>query len=95
VYMLGFSPGFPYLGGLDPALQVPRLAQPRLQVPAGSVAIAGPQAGIYPQSTPGGWRIIGHTHLVLFDPGAESPFLLRSGDSVRFVPVKESEHAHP
>lgn len=95
VYMLGFSPGFPYLGGLDPSLHVPRLAQPRLRVPAGSVAIAGPQAGIYPQSTPGGWRIIGHTQLSLFDPFSGSPFLLRSGDVVRFVPVKESEHAHP
>ncbi|HAI20843.1 MAG TPA: allophanate hydrolase [Clostridiales bacterium UBA8153] len=94
VYMLGFSPGFPYLGGLDPSLQVPRLARPRLQVPAGSVAIAGPQAGIYPQSTPGGWRIIGYTRLALFDPGSDAPFLLQAGDSVRFVPVKEGEHAH-
>ncbi|MEW6524446.1 MAG: 5-oxoprolinase subunit PxpB [Bacillota bacterium] len=93
VYMLGFSPGFPYLGGLDPSLHVPRLSQPRLRVPAGSVAIAGHQAGIYPQTTPGGWRIIGHTRLVPFNPVLDPPFLFQAGDLVRFVPVKENEDA--
>ncbi|MCG0238848.1 MAG: 5-oxoprolinase subunit PxpB [Firmicutes bacterium] len=87
VYCLGFSPGFPYLGSLDPALRVPRLPDPRPRVPAGSVGIAGDQTGIYPAETPGGWRLIGRTPLRLFDPWREEPFLLRPGDEVRFVPV--------
>lgn len=85
VYMLGFAPGFPYLGGLDPSLAAPRLPEPRTRVPAGSVAIAGNQTGIYPLESPGGWRIIGRTPLRLFDPAAPEPFLLRAGDRVRFV----------
>ena len=84
VAMLGFAPGFPYLLGLDPALQMPRLATPRVKVPAGSVAIGGEQAGIYPRESPGGWRIIGHTTLTLFDAARESPSLLQPGDHVRF-----------
>jgi inhibitor of KinA len=94
VYFLGFSPGFPYLGGLDPALATPRLTQPRTRVPAGSVGIAGSQTGIYPQATPGGWRIIGRTPLRLYDPSAADPFLLRAGDELRFRPVGEAEFAH-
>jgi KipI family sensor histidine kinase inhibitor len=84
VAMLGFAPGFPYLIGLDPALQVARLAEPRLRVPAGSVAIGGLQTGIYPRESPGGWNLIGRTPLVLFDARAEPPCLLAPGDDVRF-----------
>lgn len=87
VAMIGFAPGFPYLFGLDPALSLPRLATPRLQVPAGSVAIAGGQAGIYPHEGPGGWRLLGRTPLRLFDPGRTPPGALRPGDRVRFVAI--------
>jgi KipI family sensor histidine kinase inhibitor len=85
VAMLGFAPGFPYLLGLDPALRMPRLATPRTRVPAGSVAIGGAQTGIYPREGPGGWRIIGHTALPLFDALRDPPSLLMPGDRVRFV----------
>jgi inhibitor of KinA len=91
VYMLGFSPGFPYLGDLDARLHTPRLASPRTRVPAGSVAIGGEHTGIYSVEGPGGWNIIGHTKVKLFDAarqGAEM-FLLRQGDRVRFVPATE------
>lgn len=87
VAMLGFAPGFPYLLGLDAALHVPRRADPRTRVPAGSVAIGGAQTGIYPRPGPGGWRIIGRTGAVLFDPLRTSPALLLPGDRVRFQPV--------
>ncbi len=86
VAMLGFAPGFAYLLGLPEALVTPRLATPRLRVPAGSVGIAGAQTGVYALETPGGWRIIGRTDLALFDPAREAPFALRAGDRVRFVP---------
>ncbi|HLI83166.1 MAG TPA: 5-oxoprolinase subunit PxpB [Bryobacteraceae bacterium] len=87
VYFLGFSPGFPYLGGLPPELAIPRLPAPRKEVPAGSVAIGGSQTGIYPMSTPGGWRLIGRTTVRLFDAAANPPALLRTGDRIRFVPL--------
>jgi KipI family sensor histidine kinase inhibitor len=87
VFMMGFTPGFPYLGGMDPAIAAPRLATPRTRVPAGSVGIAGEQTGIYPLDSPGGWRIIGRTALSLFDPSREPPFLLAPGDLVRYVPA--------
>lgn len=93
VHMLGFAPGFPYLGGLDPRLHTPRLATPRPRVPAGSVAIGGEHTGIYPVASPGGWNLIGRTSLTLFDPARGGPgceeamFLLRPGDQVKFVPV--------
>jgi KipI family sensor histidine kinase inhibitor len=87
VYFLGFSPGFPYLGGMPEAIAVPRLETPRRKVPAGSVAIGGRQTGVYPMASPGGWRIIGRTTLRLFDPEADPPALLRMGDHVRFVPI--------
>lgn len=87
VYMLGFTPGFPYLGGLPRRIAAPRLDQPRLKVPAGSVGIAGAQTGVYPVESPGGWRIIGRTPLRLFDPGGPEPFLLRAGDRLRFRAV--------
>ncbi len=87
VAMIGFAPGFPYLLGLDPALSMPRLHTPRTLVAAGSVGIGGDQTGIYPRPGPGGWRIIGCTTQVLFDPLRERPSLLAAGDRVRFVAV--------
>lgn len=89
VFMMGFTPGFPYLGGMDERLATPRLDQPRERVPAGSVGIAGKQTGIYSIDSPGGWRIIGRTTLRLFDPQGDAPFLLSPGDRVRFTPVEE------
>ncbi|WP_105639905.1 5-oxoprolinase subunit PxpB [Cronobacter dublinensis] len=89
VYFIGFQPGFPYLGGLAPELATPRRAEPRLSVPAGSVGIGGSQTGIYPLPTPGGWQIIGHTPLALFNPHKNPPGLLAPGDTVRFVPQPE------
>jgi len=89
VYMLGFAPGFPYLGDLDKRLHTPRLASPRTRVPAGSVAIGGEHTGIYSVTSPGGWNIIGHTTVKLFDPAETeaSTFFLQAGDRVRFVPM--------
>lgn len=89
VWFLGFQPGFPYLGGLPAQLAMPRRAEPRLSVPAGSVGIGGVQTGIYPLATPGGWQLLGRTPLALFDPTRQQPVLLRAGDRVRFVPQKE------
>jgi KipI family sensor histidine kinase inhibitor len=85
VAFLGFSPGFPYLLGLDPRLRVPRLSTPRQSVPAGSVGIGGDQTGVYPSSTPGGWRLIGRTDATLFDPTRDPVTMLQAGDTVRFV----------
>lgn len=85
VAMLGFAPGFAYLLGLDPILHMPRRADPRTQVPAGSVAIGGAQTGIYPCELPGGWQLIGRTEDVLFDPDRSPPNHLAPGDRVRFV----------
>jgi len=93
VYFLGFVPGFPYLGGLDPALHVPRRASPRREVPSGGVAIGGAQTGVYPLASPGGWNLIGRTPLALFDAARDPPCLLRAGDYVRFVPVTSEEYA--
>jgi len=90
VSFVGFSTCFPYLSGLPPALATPRLGAPRKHVPAGSVAIGGSQAGVYPLASPGGWRLIGRTPLSLFDPHGEPPALLRMGDRVRFVPTVEA-----
>jgi KipI family sensor histidine kinase inhibitor len=91
VYFLGFSPGFPYLGGMPESIAAPRLQTPRLRVPAGSVAIGGSQTGVYPVTSPGGWRIIGRTRLGLFDAHADPPVRLRMGDHVRFVPVEKGD----
>lgn len=93
VYFLGFAPGFPYLGGLDPRLATPRLPRPRTAVPAGAVAIGGEQTGIYPLPTPGGWRLIGRTPVRLYAPGADEPFLLRAGDELHFRPIDSTEFA--
>ena len=85
VFMMGFTPGYPYMGKLDDALITPRMETPRTRVPAGSVAIAGAQTGIYPIDSPGGWRLIGHTSIKLFEPASETPFLFSPGDQVRFI----------
>jgi inhibitor of KinA len=90
VYALGFRPGFPFMGVVDPRLAAPRLAAPRARVAAGSVGIAGRQTGIYPREGPGGWRILGRTPLAVFDEARLDPFLLHVGDSVRFVAVDEA-----
>ena len=87
VHFLGFVPGFAYLGPIDPGLVLPRRESPRRRVPAGSVAIAGEQTGVYPLETPGGWHLLGHTDTVLFDPARDPPNLLAPGDQVRFAPV--------
>jgi len=90
-YMLGFSPGFPYLGRVPDAIAMPRLSDPRSQVAAGSVGIAGHQTGVYPQTSPGGWRVIGRTPLRIYDPARPQPFLIAPGDRVRFVPISRKQ----
>ena len=92
VAMLGFAPGFAYLLGMDPALVVPRRADPRQRVPAGSVAIGGAQTGVYPDELPGGWQLIGRTPLPLFEAQATEPALLRPGDRVRFRAIDEAHY---
>ena len=91
IYMLGFLPGFPYLGGLDPALCTPRLQNPRTEIPAGSVGIGGEQTGVYPVASPGGWQLIGRTPLKLFDP--EQPPRYAAGDRIRFTAVTPEQFA--
>jgi len=91
VLMVGFSPGQPYIGGLDESLALPRRATPRTRVPAGSVAIANTQTAVYSYETPGGWHVIGLTPLALFDPARNPPSLFAPGDRVRFVPVTRAE----
>ena len=91
VHCVGFTPGFPYMSGLPPELATPRRSVPRREVPAGSVAIGGPQAGIYPITSPGGWNIIGRTPLSLFHPKKNPPVLLCAGDRVRFRPIGRDE----
>ncbi len=88
VYMLGFYPGFAYMGEVDERIELPRLATPRMKVPKGSVGIAGRQTGIYPIESPGGWQLIGRTDVELFTPEAEPPTLFAPGDMCRFVAVK-------
>jgi inhibitor of KinA len=91
IYMIGFMPGYPYMGELPEALVIPRLKTPRLIVPKGSVAIAQRQTGIYSMESPGGWRILGRTPIELFDPEKDPPALLQMGDFVQFYPVTEKE----
>lgn len=91
VFMIGFAPGFAYLGGLDPRIATPRRATPRTRVPASSVGIGGAQTGVYPIDSPGGWQLIGRTPLRLFTPEAEAPTLLRAGDRVRFRAISAEE----
>ncbi len=92
VYMLGFTPGFAYLGGMSERIAAPRLPSPRGAIPAGSVGIAGSQTGMYPSETPGGWRLIGRTPLRLYDHRKDPPVLLNAGDYVRYVPIDEPEY---
>ncbi|NQW19757.1 MAG: 5-oxoprolinase subunit PxpB [Chloroflexi bacterium] len=91
VYMIGFSPGFPYLGGLDDRIAIPRLKTPRISVPAGSVGIAESQTGVYPNASPGGWQLIGRIAAKLFDEASPRPSLITPGSKVRFVPVKSHD----
>ena len=94
IYMLGFTPGFPYLGGMSEKIATPRLKTPRTKIPAGSVGIAGKQTGIYPIESPGGWQLIGLTPIKLYDPRNKIPILLQAGDYIRFVPIKKDEYDH-
>ena len=91
IYMMGFLPGFPYLGGMNPRLETPRLETPRTKIPAGSVAIGGAQTGLYPVESPGGWNIIGRTPLRLFDVERKPFFLYEAGDKIRFLPITREE----
>lgn len=91
VYMLGFIPGFTYLGGMNPRIATPRLSSPRTLIPAGSVGIAGEQTGTYPSDSPGGWQIIGRTPVTMYDMSKAQAALLKAGDYVRYVPIDESE----
>ena len=92
VYMIGFTPGYPYLGELPAAIATPRRETPRTAVPKGSVAIAQRQTGIYPVESPGGWQIIGRTPFSLFNPDASPPVPLKMGDQVKFVPINAEEY---
>lgn len=92
VYMLGFTPGFPYLGGMSERISTPRLTQPRTKIPAGSVGIAGSQTGLYPIESPGGWRIIGRTPMKAFNPQMEKPFLFEAGNYLQFVSILGDEY---
>lgn len=92
IYMLGFTPGFPYLGGMDSKIATPRLESPRTKINAGSVGIAGGQTGIYPIDSPGGWQIIGRTPIPLFDSQREIPILLKAGNYIIFRSIGENEY---
>ena len=92
VYMLGFMPGFTYLGGMSEKIATPRLESPRLQIYPGSVGIAGKQTGMYPSMSPGGWRIIGRTPLKLYNPDSDIPVYISSGDYIRYVSVDEEKY---
>lgn len=92
VYMLGFLPGFAYMGAVDPRIAAPRRAVPRVHVPAGSVGIAARQTGVYPVASPGGWQLIGRTPVRIFDMARRDPFLLAAGDLVRFEPIDEAAY---
>ncbi len=91
-FMLGFMPGFPYLGGMDESIATPRLKQPRTSTPVGSIGIADKQTGGYPFDSPGGWQLIGRTPAKLYDPRKENPFLLEAGDWVRFRAIGDDEY---
>lgn len=92
IYMLGFLPGFVYLGGLDPRIACPRLPSPRKKIPKGAVGIGGSQTGIYPLESPGGWRLIGSTPVPMYDPSREDPVFCRPGDFIRFVPITTCDY---
>lgn len=92
IYMLGFTPGFTYLGGMSDEIATPRLASPRVKIPGGSVGIAGAQTGIYPIDSPGGWQLIGKTPVKPYDPKRETPILLSAGQYVKFCPIDRAEY---
>ncbi|MBR4163912.1 MAG: 5-oxoprolinase subunit PxpB [Solobacterium sp.] len=92
VYMIGFLPGFPYLGNLDERIHTPRRTEPRTDIPAGAVGIGGSQTGVYPISSPGGWHIIGQTPVKLYDSDQKQPVLLQSGDLIQFYAINEDEY---
>lgn len=92
IYMIGFTPGFPYLGGMSEEIATPRLEEPRTKIPAGSVGIAGDQTGIYPTESPGGWRVIGKTPVKLYTPDQDPPVLLKMGNYIQFFPISEDEY---
>ena len=92
IYMVGFTPGFPFLGGLSEKLHTPRLETPRTLVPEGSVGIANNQTGIYPVASPGGWQLIGRTPVKLFAPRRQDPFLYQAGDRIKFNPISVEEY---
>ena len=92
VYMIGFTPGFPYLGEVPSSIKCPRLTTPRVRVPSGSVGIAGTLTGIYSVESPGGWRLIGRTPLKLFDQESNQPFLLQAGDYIKFRSIDDKEY---
>ena len=92
IYMLGFLPGFVYLGGLDKRIEVPRLSSPRVKINPGSVGIGGNQTGVYPVASPGGWKLIGGTPLDFYDPDREKPILCNAGEYIRFVPIHIDEY---
>ncbi len=92
IYMLGFTPGFSYMGGMDESIATPRLKTPRVLIPAGSVGIAGKQTGIYPIDSPGGWQLIGRTPVKLYDAHRDTPILLDAGLHVKFMPIDEAEY---
>ena len=91
IYMLGFTPGFAYLGGMSEEIAAPRLETPRVKIPAGSVGIAGSQTGVYPIDSPGGWQLIGRTPVRMYDPEREPPILPQAGQYIRFYPIDRAE----
>ena len=92
IYMLGFTPGFTYLGGLNDAIETPRLKTPRVKIPAGSVGIAGKQTGVYPIDSPGGWQLIGRTPVKMYDPNRETPILPKAGQYIKFRAIDRAEY---
>lgn len=92
IYMLGFTPGFTYLGGMSDKLETPRLKQPRVKIPAGSVGIAGRQTGVYPIDSPGGWQLIGRTPVKMYDPNRETPILPKAGQYIKFRAIDQAEY---
>ncbi len=92
IYMLGFTPGFTYLGGMSDKIATPRLQQPRVKIPAGSVGIAGKQTGVYPIDSPGGWQLIGRTPVKMYDPDREVPILPQAGQYIKFKAISQAEY---
>ncbi len=92
IYMLGFTPGFTYLGGMSDKIETPRLKQPRVKIPAGSVGIAGKQTGVYPIDSPGGWQLIGRTPVKMYDPNRETPILPKAGQYIKFRAIDRAEY---